>query len=420
MEEGCWNPQVEMMPINELARVQEKRLRAIVQHVYRNFRLYRNKMKESNVKPVDVTRVSDLVKMPFTTKSDLAKVYPYGYLSQRVKAHAVLLTSGTTGKPTSILLSKRDSELAIEMCCRGFYSLGVRETDVVQVILPTVLEWLYQSAFMKLGALSIPIGVGNTERQIMILNDFRTTVIVATPSYLLYMADVAEAAGFDSRSTDLRIAALAGERLAPSLRDKLEEKWGITAYSFYGGMELGTAFFNCREREGHHAHADHVIVEVVDPNTGEVMEDGEEGELVFTTLTRRAMPLIRYRTRDITSLIRDKCNCGRTHPRIGPIMGRVDDMVKIKGSSVFPSQVEDAIMGMPEIENYQVVVTKRGNLDALILKVVAKRYSEDLIQRIKNRVKASTNVTPEIEFIKPELLRQEWKTKHFVDLRVEN
>jgi phenylacetate-CoA ligase len=420
MEKDCWNPKVEMMPVTELASVQEKRLKAVIQYAYRNSRLYRDKMKNSSIKPDDVTHIDDLVKMPFTTKNDLEKVYPYESFPQKAEAQAVLFTSGTTGKPASVLLSRRESELVVEMCCRGFCSLGVRETDVVQVILPTILEWLYQLAFMKLGALSIPIGVGNTERQIMILNDFRTAVIVGTPSYLLHMADVAEGVGIDTRSTDLRIAALAGERLAPSLRKRLEEKWGITAYSFYGGMELGTAFFNCKEREGHHIHADHVVIEVVDPRTGERTEDGEEGELVFTTLTRRAMPLIRYRTRDITSLILDKCNCGRTHPRIGPIMGRVDDMVKIKGSSVFPSQVEDAIVCMPEVENYQVIVTKRENLDALILKIVARRYSEDLIQKIKSRVKAATNITPEIEFVKPELLNQEWKTKHFVDLRHEN
>jgi phenylacetate-CoA ligase len=185
-------------------------------------------------------------------------------------------------------------------------------------------------------------------------------------------------------------------------------------------MELGTAFFNCKEREGYHIHADHLIIEIVDPKTGERMEDGDEGELVFTTLTRRTMPLIRYRMRDITSLILDECNCGRTHPRIGPIVRRVDGMVKIRGSSVFPSQIEDAILGIPEVQNYKVVVTKRGNLDALILKIVTNRYSENLIQKIKSRVKGATNISPEIEFVKPELLNQEWKTKHFVDLRNEN
>ena len=418
MKREYFDPNIETIPLSKLEKIQEKRLKYTVRYVYRNSPFYREKLKKEGIKPNDVVKRSDLSKLPFTTKDDLRENYPYGMLSTPVsKIHTLLFTAGTTGKPTAVFFTKKDSENMADSFCRGYYSAGVRAGDIAQVIFPPIGLWLWQYMFLKLKVFVIPIGVGNTKRQINVLKDLKTTVIIGTPSYILYMAKIAEEMGVIPQDTNLKIGITFGEMLAPPTRKKIEDAWNIEVYDDYASVELASGFLECSEKEGYHICADHFLLEVVDPKTGESMGEDEEGELAFTTLTREGLPLIRYRTRDIARLIYERCNCGRTHPRIAYIKGRLDDMVKIKGTSVFPTQIENAVMGIAGIENYQAIVTKKGILDALVMKIEARKLSRKLAEKIKEEVKMVTGVTPEVEFVELGSLMGERKTKHFIDLR---
>jgi len=419
MKREYFDPKIETMSLSKLEEIQEKRLKYTVRYVYQNSSFYRQKLKREGTKPQSIQKLSDLSKLPFTFKDDFRENYPYGMLSTPVsEIHSVFFTAGTTGKPTAVFFTKEDAENMGDSACRGHYSIGLRAGDIAQVTFPPIVSWLWQCyIFPKLKVFVIPMGVGNTKSQINVLKDLKTTVIVGSPSYLLYMAKAAEDMGIDPQDTNLRIGITAGEMLVPATRKKIEDAWNIEVYNDYGSVELATGFLDCPEKEGHHIPADHFIFEVVDPETGESMGEDEEGELVFTTLTREATPLIRYRTRDLSRLIYDKCNCGRTHPRIAYVKGRLDDMVKIKGTSVFPSQIENAVMGIARIENYQAIVTKKGILDALVLKIETSGSSKKLAEKIEEEVKAVTRITPKVEFVKLGSLMGERKTKHFIDLR---
>lgn len=418
MKGEYFDPNIETMPLSKLEEIQEKRLKYTVRYVYRNSPFYREKLKKEGIKPNDLVTRSDLSKLPFTTKDDLRENYPYGMLSTPVsKIHTLLFTAGTTGKPTAVFFTKKDSENMADSFCRGYYSAGVRAGDIAQVIFPPIGLWLWQYMFLKLKVFVIPIGVGNTKSQINVLKDLKTTVIIGTPSYILYMAKIAEEMGINPQDTNLKIGITFGEMLAPPTRKKIEDAWNIKVYDDYASVELASGFLECSEKEGYHIYADHFLLEVVNPKTGESMGEDEEGELAFTTLTREGLPLIRYRTRDIARLIYKECNCGRTHPRIAYVKGRLDDMVKIKGTSVFPTQIENAVMGIAGIENYQAIVTKKGILDALVMKIEARKLSRKLSEKIKEEVKMVTGVTPEVEFVELGSLMGKRKTKHFIDLR---
>ncbi|MEM3478063.1 MAG: phenylacetate--CoA ligase, partial [Archaeoglobaceae archaeon] len=370
-----WNPSIERMPKKDLEKIQEKKLRALVSNAYNYSRFYRKRFDELGIKPEDVKSLDDVQKLPFTKKSDLRENYPFGMfavpLSQIVRFHA---SSGTTGKPTLVGYTENDVKVWAESLCRGLVSCGVTHEDIIQIaygygLFTGGLGFHY--AAEMIGATALPISAGNTARQIELMKDLGVTVIACTPSYMLYMAEFAEKMRTSIRETKLRIGIFGAEPWSEETRRRIEEKTGIVAYDVYGTSELsGPLFTECVERNGLHIWADHFLIEVIDPKTGERVGEGEKGELVVTTLSKEAMPLLRWRTGDITVMETEKCNCGRTHPRIMRILGRSDDMLIVRGVNVFPSQVEHVLMQIPELgEHYMIILDRVENLDEMTIQV---------------------------------------------------
>jgi len=379
--------------------------------------------------------LDDLGKIPFTVKDDLRNAYPLGMLavprSEIIRIHA---SSGTTGKPTIVAYTRKDIETWSELMARVLTSVGITKHDTMQLI--------YNYAFFtgglgfhygaeRIGATVIPSGVGNTKKQILTMRDLEVTAFSSTPSYALYIAEYAEKElGIDISEFKLRVGVFGAEPWSEGLRKKIEDAYGIEAYDNYGLSELcgpGVSV-ECSERQGLHVWSDHFIVEVIDPETGEKLDEGKKGELVFTTLTKEAMPLLRYRTRDISMLFEEECACGRTHPRIARIHGRSDDMLIIRGVNVFPSQIEHVLMQIPEVgENYQIVVD-RDILDTLIIKVevterIFKGEIEDLINlknKIEKELKSALDVKAKVQLVEPGTIpRSKGKAQRIIDLRKE-
>jgi phenylacetate-CoA ligase len=349
-------------------------------------------------------------------------------ISQIVRFHA---SSGTTGKPTLVGYTENDIRMWVESLCRGLVSCGVTHEDIVQIaygygLFTGGLGFHY--AVEKIGATALPISTGNTARQIELMKDLGVTVIACTPSYMLYMAEYAEKMGTSIRETSLRIGIFGAEPWSEETRKRIEEKTGITAYDVYGTSELsGPLFTECTERNGLHIWADHFLVEVIDPKTGENVGEGEKGELVVTTLSKEAMPLIRWRTGDITILETEKCNCGRTHPRIMRILGRSDDMLIVRGVNVFPSQIEHVLMQIPELgEHYMIILDRVENLDVMTIqvelnqKVSIEKPGEilNLKRKVEERLKSVLGVHANVELVNPGTLQRfEGKAKRIIDRR---
>jgi phenylacetate-CoA ligase len=427
-----WNPSMERMPVEDLKEIQEKKLRALVNNVYNYSPFYKRKFKELGLHPSDIRGLEDLPKLPFTKKQDLRDNYPFGMfavpISQIVRFHA---SSGTTGKPTLVGYTENDIRMWIESLCRGLVSCGVTHEDIVQIaygygLFTGGLGFHY--AVEKIGATALPISTGNTARQIELMKDLGVTVIACTPSYMLYMAEYAEKMGTSIRETSLRIGIFGAEPWSEETRKRIEEKTGITAYDVYGTSELsGPLFTECTERNGLHIWADHFLVEVIDPKTGEKVGEGEKGELVVTTLSKEAMPLIRWRTGDITILETEKCNCGRTHPRIMRILGRSDDMLIVRGVNVFPSQIEHVLMQIPELgEHYMIILDRVENLDVMTIqvelnqKVSIEKPGEilNLKRKVEERLKSVLGVHANVELVNPGTLQRfEGKAKRIIDRR---
>jgi phenylacetate-CoA ligase len=423
----------EILPRKELEEIQLKRLKWAVRHAYDNVPFYHKKFKELGVHPDDIKKLDDIAKLPFTTKEDLRDNYPFGLFAvPKEKIVRIHTSSGTSGKPKVVGYTANDLENWINLCARCLYMVGIRSSDVFQNMVSYAMftgGLGFHYAAERIGAMVVPSGTGNTKRQIQFMIDFGTTAIHCTPSYALHIKEVAESMEIDPKELSLRIGCFGAEPWSESLRKKLEDAFDIKAYDSYGLSEMngpGVAF-ECEEQNGLHIWIDHYVVEVIDPETGERLSEGEKGELVLTPLTKEALPLIRYRTGDITFLMDDECSCGRTHPKIHRIIGRSDDMVIVRGINVFPSQIEHVLMQMPEVgDNFQIVLTKRGALDEITVRVEVKDEVftgeladlNELRSRIQEKLREEIGLRVNVELVeKGTLQRFEGKAKRILDLR---
>ena len=429
----CWDPRIEEMPKDELQKMQYKLLKSLVYRLYSFSPFYHDRMKEQKVHPDDIKQFSDVKKLPFMFKRDLRDGYPDKIFTasqeELVRYH---VSSGTTGKPTVVGYTQNDIDLWTTSLARALTSCGLGRGDVIQVSygygLFTGGLGLHYGA-ERIGATVLPTSVGNTERQIELMQDLGSTAIACTPSYLLHMGEVAEKMGVSiKKDTKLRTGILGAEPWTEGMRNRMQDWLGIKAYDIFGTSELsGPMFTECTEQKGFHVWSDIALTEILDPKTEEPVAPGEKGELTVTILRKEALPMIRYRIGDITSMDESVCPCGRTHPRIQRITGRVDDMLIIRGINVFPSQVEYALMGIPEVgQHFQIVVERKGALDDMLVRVElnSESFSDKITdimairQKIEHRLRNSLNVMAEVELVEPgSLPRFEGKSKKVIDKR---
>ncbi len=427
-----WNSRIERAPLEELRALQEKKLRQLVDTVYRSSHFYRKRFKEAGVKPENIKSLEDVTKLPFTFKKDLRDNYPTNMfcvpLNQVVRFH---VSSGTTGKPTVVGYTRGDVDCWTTSLARALTACGLGRNDIIQVSygygLFTGGLGLHYGA-EEIGASVIPMGVGNTERQIELMMDLKATAIACTPSYLLHMNEVAKKMGVSVKDdTCLKAAILGAEPWSLESRKRIETSMGIKAYDIYGTSELsGPLFTECEEQNGIHVWADHFLVEVIDKN-GDPVKDGQRGEMVVTTLSKEALPLIRYRIGDITILNNKECECGRTHPRIMRILGRADDMLIIRGINVFPSQIESVLLTIPEVgEHFQIVAERNGELDELTVRVEVTKaaFSDKLADLMKLEKKIGyelqkvLNLATNVELVETGTLpRSQGKSQKVIDKR---
>ena len=428
-----WNPQIERMPVDELEKLQEKKLRHLVQYVYQHSPFYRKRFDEAGVKPEDIKSLDDVTKLPFTHKKDLRDTYPTGMFcvpnEQLVRFH---VSSGTTGKPTVVGYTKNDIHEWSTSLARALTSIDVGRGDVLQVSygygLFTGGLGLHYGA-EEVGSTVLPTSAGNTERQLELMQDMGTSAIACTPSYLLFMIEAARDAGMSFQDdTNLRIGILGAEPWSEEMRKRIEDSTGIKAYDVFGTSELsGPLFTECTYQDGIHIWADQFLVEIIDPDTGEPVPDGERGELVITTLAKEALPLIRYRIGDNTVINRNPCKCGRTHPRIMRVLGRVDDMLIVRGINVFPGQIESVLMKIPEVgEHFMVIVDRINELDAMKVQIemTDAAFSDkvnDIIaleKKVGAALKSVLNLAVQVELVEHgSLPRSMGKSKKVIDNR---
>jgi phenylacetate-CoA ligase len=430
---GYWDPHNERMPLKDLHALQEDRLKSIVRYVYDHSSFYRQRFKEAGVEPGDIKSLADVTKLPFTKKVDLRDNYPTGMFSapksQVVRYH---VSSGTTGKPTVVGYTRGDIETWSESLARALTSIGLGRDDTVQVAygygLFTGGLGLHYGA-ERIGAAVLPVGTGSTERQIELMQDLGTTAIACTPSYFLHIMEVAEKMGISIRNdTRLKVGIFGAEPWSLETRKRIEDVTGINAYDIYGTSEIsGPLFTECHVKKGIHVWGDMFLTEVIDPKTGEPVEDGEQGELVFTTLHKFALPLIRYRIGDLTIMNSEICECGRTHPRIMRILGRTDDMLIIRGINVFPSQVESVLMNIPAVgDHWEIIVDRKGPLDIMTVRVelTESGFSDkigDLMKlkkQISKELKSVLNIAADVDLVEPGTIpRSMGKAKRVTDNR---
>lgn len=428
-----WNRDMETLTRGELEALQEERLLSTVKRAWES-PFYRQQLIRAGLKPDDFKGIEDLSKIPFTTKQDLRNFYPYGFLcvpkDQLVRVH---VSSGTTGQATAIFYTRRDIAAWAELMARCMYMTGARPGDVFQNmtgygLFTGGLGFHYGAELI--GLLTVPSGAGNSKRQLQLMRDFGTTIIHIIPSYALRFMDYLMEQGVDPRKDlNLRIAYLGAEPYSEEVRRRVEEFYGVKVFNSYGLSEMngpGVAF-ECPFQNGMHLWEDSYIIEVVNPETGEPVPEGTIGELVLTTINREGMPLLRYRTRDLTRIIPGSCPCGRHHRRIDRIQGRADDMFIIKGVNIFPIQVEQVLMSIPEVgSNYRIILRREKNVDDMVVQVeVTDRiFVEDMRQlnRLKNKIqhelRSELLVTPIVELVEPNgLPREEGKAVRLIDLR---
>jgi len=428
-----WDQQIEEMPKEDLQKMQYKLLKNLVNRLYSFSAFYRDRMKEQKVHPDDIRELSDVRKLPFMFKRDLRDNYPDKiFTASREELVRYHVSSGTTGKPTVVGYTQNDLDNWTTSLARALTSIGLGRGDVIQVSygygLFTGGLGLHYGA-ERIGATVIPTSVGNTERQIELMQDLGTTAIACTPSYLLHIGEIAEKMGVNIKNdTNLRTGILGAEPWSEGMRTRIEDWLGIKAYDIYGTSELsGPMFTECSQQNGVHIWSDLALVEIIDPDSGEPLESGDRGELTVTILQKEALPMIRYRIGDITVMDDEACPCGRTHPRIHRIQGRVDDMLIVRGINVFPSQIEYALMAIPEAgQHFQIVVDRKGALDDLLVRVELNKGSfsdkiNDLMhiqQKVEHRLRNSLNVNVNVELVEPgSLPRFEGKSKRVVDKR---
>ncbi len=367
--------EIECMPVEKIKALQNELLPAQVRYVWDNVPYYRQKMQAHGVTPDDIKSIDDLHKLPFMSKADLRDAYPYGLLAVPLKdCVRIQSTSGTTGKRVVAFYTQGDLDIWEDCCARAIMAAGGTNEDVCQVSygygLFTGGPGLNGGSH-KVGCLTIPTSSGNTERQIMFIMDLSATILCCTPSYAAYIGETLKEKGYKPEDIPLKIGIFGAEAWSEEMRRDIENTLGIKAYDIYGLTEISGpgVSFECSEQRGMHINEDHFLAEIIDPNTGEVLPEGTQGELVFTTLDKKAFPMIRYRTRDICTLTREKCSCGRTHIRMTKPKGRSDDMLKIRGVNVFPSQIETVLMNNGYAANYQILVGRVNNTDTFEVKV---------------------------------------------------
>jgi phenylacetate-CoA ligase len=421
------------MDRNGISRIQGERLRETVERVYFNVPYYRNKMQEAGLGPESIQTIDDIVKLPFTTKQDLRDNYPFGLfavpMSEIVRVHA---SSGTTGKPTVVGYTRNDISTWSEVMARTLTSAGANKNDFIQVaygygLFTGGLGLHYGGE--KIGASVIPISGGNTVRQIQLMHDFGSTVLACTPSYALFLSEAIQESGIKREDLKLRVGVFGAEPWTENMRREIEDKLRIKAIDIYGLSEVigpGVAS-ECMIQEGLHINEDHFFPEVIDPKTLNVLSSGSTGELVFTTITKEGLPLIRYRTRDLTRLTYDTCKCGRTMVRMEKCLGRSDDMLIIRGVNLFPSQVESVLLEMNEIKpHYLLIVDRVNNLDTLELKVeVDEAFFQDKIsqleslrQKLQSNLESSLGLGIKVTLVEPKMIeRSEGKSQRVIDKR---
>lgn len=432
-KERIRDPKVECMSRDEMTALQSERLVKLVERVYKNVPFYHEKMKALGVEPGDIKGVEDIDKLPFTTKEDLRENYPFGLLAvPKSQVARVQGTSGTTGKLTLASYTQNDVDLWGECVARCLTMAGLTEEDIIHVCYGYGLftgGMGLDFGARKLGAMAIPMSAGNTKRQMMCMEDFGATAIACTPSYALHLAESLQEAGLVEK-LKLKAGILGAEPWTVEMRQKIENILGINCFDIYGLCEImgpGVAF-ECIQHNGLHIFEDHFYPEILDPATGKACADGETGELIFTTLTKEAMPLLRYRTKDLTSIDHSTCACGRTLPRISKFKGRTDDMKVIRGVNVFPTQVETALlsMGGDVAPHYLMIVDRENNMDTLTVMVeVDERFFSDEIRALdglKNKIgavlKQALGVAVKVKLVEPKTIeRSEGKAKRVIDKR---
>ncbi|MDR1455385.1 MAG: phenylacetate--CoA ligase [Tannerella sp.] len=428
-----WNETMECMSREELRKLQSIRLKNVVEHVYHNAPFYRQKMQEMGITPDDIQSIDDIVKLPFTAKQDLRDNYPFGLMavpmSEIVRLHA---SSGTTGKPIVVGYTRRDLSVWYEGVARCLTAYGVTRNDIIQVSYGYGLFTGGLGAHggvEMIGGTVIPMSSGNTQKQIQLMHDFGANGLACTPSYALRLAEAIHESDMPIEEFKLRIGAFGAEPWTENMRKELEEKLRIRAYDLYGLTEISGPGVGgeCECQDGTHLWEDHFYPEIVDPLTLEPVTPGAPGELVFTTLTKDGMPMLRYRTRDLTALNYEKCRCGRTAVRMSRILGRSDDMLIIRGVNVFPSQIESVILELPEFEpHYLIIVDRVNNVDTFQVQVELRpEYYSDEMNRmlaIKSKVTARMQsvlgIQPNVRIVEPRSLeRSQGKAKHVIDNR---
>jgi phenylacetate-CoA ligase len=428
-----WDAIHECMPREELEQLQLERLQATLNRVYKNVTCYRRRFKEQDIVPEDLQSLKDLSNLPFTTKEDLRENYPYGMfavpLREVVRIHS---SSGTTGKPTVVGYTRNDLKTWSNLVARFMTAVGVTHDDVVQIAFG---YGMFTGAFglhygaETIGASVIPMGAGNTEKQIMIMQDYKTTVLVGTPSYAITIADKMEKMGVDPKALSLKVGLFGGEPWSEAMRREIEGRLFLSATDNYGLSEIigpGVAG-ECLHKNGMHIFEDSFLPEIIDPDTGMVLPHGSIGELVITTLNKEALPLIRYRTRDITSLDYTPCECGRTVVRMKKTMGRSDDMLIIRGINVFPSQIEEVLVAIENCEpHYQLVVSREGSMDILevCIEVTEDIFFDEMkmqrafLEKVEKRIESALGVGVSVKLVEPNSIpRHEGKAVRVIDKR---
>ena len=432
MAQNYYQKEIETMSAEDMKKLQSEKLVKQVKHVYENVAYYRNLMDEKGVKPEDITSIDDLHKLPFLAKSDLRDAYPYGLLATPledcVRIHS---TSGTTGRRVVAFYTQNDVDLWEDCCARAIVAAGGSSKDVCQVAYG---YGLFTGGFglnggsHKVGCLTLPMSSGNTERQIQFMTDLQATILCCTPSYAAYIGESLKEQGYKPEDIPLKAGIFGAEPWTEEMRKSIEATLGIKAYDIFGLTETtgpGVAF-ECSEQTGMHVNEDHFYVEIIDPDTGEVLPEGSKGELVFTSLDKEAFPLLRYRTRDICVLSRKKCSCGRTLVKMAKPMGRTDDMLIIRGVNVFPSQIETVLLKEGYEPNYQIIVDRVNNNDTFEVNVemTPEKFTDkvaDIIameKSLANAMKIMLGINPAVHLVAPKsIARSEGKAVRVIDKR---
>lgn len=427
-----YQPEIETASREEIKKIQDEKIRKQVRHVYENVKYYRDLMDEKGVKPEDIHGTEDIQKLPFLTKADLREAYPYGLLGTDMKdCVRIQSTSGTTGKRVVAFYTQHDVDLWEECCARAIVAAGGTKDDVCQVSygygLFTGGAGLHGGSH-KVGCLTLPMSSGNTERQLQFAMDLGATILCCTPSYAAYLGESMAEKGYKPEDNHLKAGIFGAEPWTEEMRRSIEKSLGIKAYDIYGLTEISGpgVSFECEEQSGMHINEDHFYAEIIDPETGEVLPEGAEGELVFTSLDKEAFPLLRYRTRDLCVLSRKPCSCGRTHVKMCKPKGRSDDMLIIRGVNVFPSQIETVLLNEGYTPNYQIVVGRENNTDTLdiYVEMQPEQFSDvisDLLEREKKlsgAMRTMLGIGPKIHLVAPKsVTRSEGKAVRVIDNR---